>query len=415
MISRQDDINLTDAAFFARGDIHDLFRRMRAADPVHWTQGRLRRGFWSIFKHADALTVYGGASEYFSNGKFSVGLPSSPEVEATATSESMGANRSLIASDGELHRNFRKAFNAMFLPRATRQYEVPGRILVAEILNEVLARGRCEFVSEIAARLPVALICEMMAIPLSDRAPLFDLASKAMAQEDPEYNLNSSAADARNRAWQEIIRYCVFAASDRRRRPGPDLMSVIANARVLGGRPLTDEEIGYNGLMFLIGGLDTTRNAIAGGLLELIRAPFQMRRLRADRSLMLPAVEEILRFTSAVTHSMRTALKDTEIRGKQIRADEWVVVWNASANRDEEVFPDPDKFDVGRAPNDHLALAHGEHFCLGAHLARVEIRLIFEEILNRLFDIELDGEVEWVASNLFHGIKRMPIRFKSLA
>jgi len=411
MITRQDDINLTDARFFAHGDIHDLFRRMRAADPVHWTQGRLKRGFWSIFKHDDACTVYRGAWEHFSNGKFSIGLPSSPEVEAVVTPESLGANRSLIASDGELHRDFRKAFNTMFLPRAIKQYEDSGRKLVLEILDRVRARGRCEFVTEVAARLPMAIICDMMAIPRHDWQLMFDLVNQAMGPEDPEYQVKSTAVETRNKAWREAVGYCIKTALDRRGSSGTDLVSVIANARVLGGRLLTEEELGYNGLMFLVGGLDTTRNSIAGGLLELIRNPDQMRRLRQDRSLMHPAVEEILRWTSAITHSMRTALTDTEIRARKIKAGDWVVVWNASANRDEEAFANPGQFDVGRDPNDHVAFARGEHFCLGAHLARLEIRLIFEEILDRMVDLELDGEVEWLASNLMHGIKRMPIRF----
>jgi cytochrome P450 len=412
MTTRQDDINLTDANFFAKGDVHGLFRRMRVEDPVHWTQGRLKRGFWSIFKHEDAYAVYRGASEYFSNSKFSIGLPSSPEVEAAATPETMGANRSLIASDGELHRDFREAFRAMFLPRATKRYEDSGRKLVLEILDEVVTRGRCEFVSDVATRLPMAIIGDMMAIPRKDWQLMFDLVNQAMGQEDPEYHVNSTAAETRDKAWRELVGYCITTALERRGSSGTGLMSVIANARVLGGRLLTEEEIGYNGLMFLVGGLDTTRNSIAGGLLELIRNPDQMRRLREDRSLMRHAVEEILRWTSGITHSMRTALKNTEIRGKKIKEGDWVVVWNASANRDEETFANPNTFDVARNPNEHLALAHGEHFCLGAHLARLEIRLVFEEILDRMTDLELDGEVEWLASNVLHGIKRMPIRFK---
>jgi cytochrome P450 len=411
MITHEDDINLTDVHFFAKGDIHELFRRMRAADPVHWTQGLLKRGFWSVFKHEDAYTVYKGASEYFSNGKFSVGLPSSPEVEAAVKPELMGSDRMLVASDGELHRDFRKAFNAMFLPRAIKQYEASGRKLVLEILDEVLPRGRCEFVTEVATRLPMAIICDMMAIPRKDWQLMFDLVNQAMGPEDPEYKVEATAAETRNKAWKEAVGYCVKTCLERRGGSGTDLLSVIANARVLGGRLLTNEELGYNGFMFIIGGLDTTRNSIAGGLLELIRNRDQMHRLREDRSLMRPAVEEILRWTSAITHSMRTALKDTEIRGRKIKEGDWVVVWNASANRDEEAFVNPDQFDVGRDPNDHYAFAYGEHFCLGAHLARLEIRLIFEEILDRMPDVELDGEVEWLASNLLHGVKRMPIKF----
>ncbi len=411
MITPQDDINLTDAHFFAKGDIHDLFRRMRAADPVHWTQGRLKRGFWSIFKHEDAYTVYKGASEYFSNGKFSVGLPSSPEIEAAFNPDLTGCNKMLVASDGELHRDFRKAFNAMFLPRAIRQYEHSGRKLVLEILDDVLPRGRCEFVTEVATRLPMTIAFDMMDIPRKDWPLMTDLVNRAMGPEDPEFQVDSSAVATRDKAWGQAVGYCIKTALERRGSSATDLLSVIANARVLGGRLLTDEEIGYNGFMFIIAGLDTTRNAIAGGLLELIRNPAQMRRLREDKSLMRPAVEEILRWTSPITHSMRTALKDTEIRGRKIRQGDWVVVWNAAVNRDEEVFADPEKFDIARDPNDHFAFAYGEHFCLGAHLARLEMRLIFEEILDRMPDVELDGEVEWLASNLLHGLKRMPIKF----
>jgi cytochrome P450 len=410
MITHQDDINLTDVHFFAKGDIHDLFRRMRAEDPVHWTQGLLKRGFWSIFKHEDAYTVYRGASEYFSNGKFSVGLPSSPEVEAISP-DLVGSNKMLVASDGELHRDFRKAFNSMFLPRAIKQYEGSGRALVNEILDDILPKGRCEFVTEVATRLPMAIICDMMAIPRKDWGLMFDLVNQAMGPEDPEYKVGSSAAETRNKAWGDAVRYCTELALSRRGTSATDLLAIIANAKVLGGRMLTPEEIGYNGFMFIIGGLDTTRNSIAGGLLELIRDRSQMQRLREDKSLMKSGVEEILRWTSAITHSMRTAVKDTEIRGRKIREGDWVVVWNASVNRDEEVFPNADHFDVARTPNDHFAFAYGEHFCLGAHLARLEIRLIFEEILDRMPDVELDGEVELLASNLLHGVKRMPIKF----
>ena len=411
MITRQDDINLTDSHFFVRGDIHDLFGRMRAADPVHWTQGLLKRGFWSVFKHEDAYTVYRGASDYFSNGRFSVGLPSSPEIEAVVKPEEQGSNRMLVASDGELHRDFRKAFNAMFLPRAIRQYEGSGRKLVNEILDDILPRGRCEFVTEVATRLPMTIAFDMMAIARSDWPLMTDLVNQAMGAEDPEYQIDSSAVATRDKAWGQAVGYCIKSALERRGSSATDLLAVIANARVLGGRLLTDVEIGYNGFMFIIAGLDTTRNAIAGGLLELIRNRDQMQRLREDRSLMRPAVEEILRWTSPITHSMRTALKDTEIRGRKIKEDDWVVVWNASANRDEDAFVNPDQFDVARDPNDHFAFAYGEHFCLGAHLARLEIRLIFEEILDRMPDVELDGEVEWLASNLLHGLKRMPIKF----
>lgn len=410
MITRQDDLNLTDAHYFATGDVHGLFKRMRAEDPVHWTQGHLKRGFWSIFKHADAYTVYRGASALYSNGGFGVAMPSSSEVEATFDPDKMGCNKMLVFSDGVLHSGMRKAFNSLFLPRAIKQFEASGRRLAVEIIDDVLPHGRCEFVTEVATRLPMAIICEMMKIPRSDWGLMFDLVNQAMGPEDPEYQVGSSPAETRMNAWAQAVAYCTRLALERRGGAGTDLLSVIGNAEVM-GRQLTNEEIGFNGFMFVIGGLDTTRNTIAGGMLELIRDPSQMKRLREDQSLIPTAVEEMLRWTAPITHSLRTALKDTEIAGRKIEQGDWVVVWNASVNRDEDVFPHADRFDVARTPNDHFSFAYGEHFCLGAHLARLEIRLIFEEILARMPEAELDGDVERLASNQLAGIKRMPIKF----
>jgi cytochrome P450 len=409
-ITAQDDFNLTSARFFATGNIHDLFRRMRSADPVHWTQGSLKRGFWSIFKHSDALQIHKGASRYFSNAKFSIGLPSSSEVEAAATPDSIGANRSLIASDGELHRDFREAFHPMFVPTAVQRYEPLARECAIRTLESALDRGRCEFVTDVAAQLPMMIICEMMGIPNHDWQGLFELVNQAMEPEDEEYRRKLSAQTARDDAWRRLTDYCIELALKRRGDRSKDLVSAIANARVLGGRALLREELGFNGLMFLVGGLDTTRHAISGGLLQFILNPLEMRRLREDMSLLSTAVEEILRWTSPVAHSLRVALKDIELRGRRIKEGDWVVVWNPSVNRDEAVFPAAEVFDIGRHPNEHLAFAHGEHFCLGAHLARLEIRVIFEELFRRVSKIELDGEAEWVASNVFHGMKRLPVR-----
>jgi cytochrome P450 len=409
MITKQDDIDLTDVHFFAKGDIHSLFKRMRAEDPVHWTEGLLRHKFWSLFKHEDAYTIYRGATEIFAN-RPTVGLPSSVDMETGSSSGQSGSNKMLVSSDGEFHKGLRKAFSPLFLPRAIKQFETSGRRLVTEILDEILPRGRCEFVTEVATRLPMVIICEMMKIPRADWGLMYDLVNQAMGAEDPEYKVGSSAAATRNNAWAQAISHLTELALERRGGDGADLLSLIANAQVM-GRLLERDEVGYNAFMFVIGGLDTTRNAITGAMLEFIRDPAQLRRLRDIPSLMPTAVEEILRWTSPITHSRRTAVRDTEIRGRKIRKGDWVVVWNASANRDEEVYSDPDRFDVARTPNEHFAFAYGEHFCIGAHLARLEIRLIFEDIMARMPDMELDGEVERLASNVLAGIKRMPIRF----
>ncbi|HXR36473.1 MAG TPA: cytochrome P450 [Candidatus Binataceae bacterium] len=410
MTSRQDDLNLTDPEFFATGDPHQLFKRMRTEDPVHWTQGRLKHGFWSLFRHEDAYTVYRGASEIYANGIRSVGLPSSPEVEAAVTPEMLGCGKLLVATDGEFHRGLRKALNAPFLPRAMKRYEESGRRLTGEIFDQILPRGECEFVAEVAARLPMAITWDMMEIPRKDWQMLYDMVNQVLGPDDPEYHGDASAGETAANAWQSAAEYCAQLGMERRGCQGDDFLTLIANARVL-GRELTPEQVGYNVWNFVIGGLDTTRNAISGGLLAFIQNPDQMRRLRDEPSLMPTAVEEILRWTSPITHSMRVAVKDTEIAGRKVKVGDWVVVWNASANRDELAFAEPDRFDVGRSPNEHFAFAYGEHFCIGAHLARLEIRLIFEEMMARMPDPELAGEVERVTSIVLAGIKRLPIRF----
>ena len=170
-------------------------------------------------------------------------------------------------------------------------------------------------------------------------------------------------------------------------------------------------EILFNCFLLIIGGQETTRNATSGGMLALIENPAQRERLTRDRSLLPTAVEEVLRYTSPITHIMRTATKDTEMHGQQIKAGDRVVIWNASANRDEAQFPDPDRFDVARTPNEHLALGHGEHFCLGANLARLELRVMLDEVLNRLPDLDQAGPVQRLYSNFVAGIKHMPVRF----
>jgi cytochrome P450 len=200
---------------------------------------------------------------------------------------------------------------------------------------------------------------------------LFQKVNEVLGPEDPEYRGDSSAGETAANAWRTAAEYCTELGLSRRGKEGDDFLTLIANAKVL-DRFLTPEQVGYNVWNFVIGGLDTTRNAIASGMLALIQNPAQAHRLREDKSLIPTAVDEILRWTSPITHSMRVAVKDTEIGGRGIAAGDWVVVWNMSANRDESVFDYPDSFDVGRRPNDHFAFAYGEHFCIGAHLARLD-------------------------------------------
>jgi cholest-4-en-3-one 26-monooxygenase len=274
----------------------------------------------------------------------------------------------------------------------------------------VAPRGECDFVVDVAARLPMAMICEMMAIPRTDWEPMIKWGNMVIGGEDPEYQVGGSALNTAMEGGMQIFMYCLNLAKHRRDNRGDDLLSVIGTAK-LDGDLLNDMEVGHNATMFVLGGLETTRNAISGGVLELMRNPEQWKRLAENPALMPIAIEEILRWTTPITHIMRTATRDFEWRGKKIRNDDWIVMWNPSANRDEEVFADAYRFDIARTPNYHLAFGQGEHFCIGSHLARLELRLMLEEVMRRMPDLRLTGEVERLKSFQVAGIKHMPVAF----
>jgi cytochrome P450 len=405
------DFDLTDPECFAKQDPHPLFKRLRAEDPIHWTTGRISRGFWSLTRYEDVLAVYRDAAT-FSSERYSVGLPSNPEAEAMLSPEMRGCGQMLIGTDPPRHNAMRRRFNGAFLPRAVARMEASSRQIVSEIIDAVAPRGECDFVVEVAARLPMAMICEMMAIPRPDWESMFRWGNMVLGGEDPEYQVGGNAMKTAMEGGMQIFMYCLNLAKERREHPDADLLSVIGSAE-LDGRLLNDMEIGHNAVMFVLGGLETTRNAISGGLLELMRNPDQFKRLAQKPALMPTAIEEILRWTSPIPHIMRTATRDFEWRGRKIHDGDWMVMWNPSANRDETVFPDADRFDIARTPNYHLAFGQGEHFCIGSHLARLELRVMLEEVMRRMPDIRLTGEVERLTSFQVAGIKHMPVTFQT--
>jgi cytochrome P450 len=305
----------------------------------------------------------------------------------------------------------RRAFNRLLLPRAVGRFEAPGPQLVREILDEAITRGECDFVVDVAARMPMAFICEIMGIPRKDWAAMFKWGNMVAGNEDPEYQVESgSALDTREEGSRNLGHYCMNAALERRGGDGEDLLSVLGNATI-NGRLLTRTELAHNGLLYIGAGLETTRNAISAGLLALLEHPDQMDLLLEHPEIMPTAVEEVLRWASPVTHFARVATADTELGGKQIRSGERVALWFPSGNRDETAFTNPYVFDLKRKPNDHLAFSRGEHFCGGAHLARLELRLTLEALLPRLKQIRVAGKVERLRSNFLAGIKHLPVRF----
>jgi cytochrome P450 len=380
---------------------------LRQEDPIHWTRG-IVSPFWSVTRYDDIIAAF-SEPNLFSSMRGLI-VPSSPEMEAL-TPEMQGAGQMMIMTDPPLHNAMRRAFNRLFLPRPIGKYESPGHELVAEILDGVLERGECDFVVEVAARLPMAFICEIMGIPRKDWADMFKWGNMSVGQEDPEYQVESgSPMETRQEGAANLGRYCATLALERRGGTGEDLLSVLGNATV-NGQPLTELQLIHNGFLYIVGGLETTRNAISGGLLALIENPEQRERLVNNPALMPTAVEECLRWTSPLTHIARVATKDTELAGTKIREGDRVALWIPSANRDEKVFDDPYRFDIGRTPNEQIAFGKGEHFCAGAHLARLELRLMLTDMLQRIEQIALAGKVERLKSNLIAGIKHMPVRF----
>ncbi len=401
------DEALSDPGFFVDHDPHPLWKHLRENDPVHWTEGT-GKPFWSVTRYDDIVSVVSEPNIFSS--AYLIGLPSSPEMEQV-TPEMLGSGEMMLMTDPPLHGAMRRAFNRLLLPRAVGRFEAPGPQLVSEILQEAMARGECDFVVDVAARMPMAFICEIMGIPRQDWPNMFKWGNMVAGNEDPEYQVGSgSALDTRQEGSRCIGLYCMSASLDRRGGSGEDLLSVLGNATI-NGRLLTRTELAHNGLLYVGAGLETTRNAISAGLMALLDHPAQLERLIEHPEIMPTAVEEILRWASPVTHFARVATADAELGGKQIHKGDRVALWFPSANRDEAAFQDPYTFDLKRSPNDHLAFSRGEHFCGGAHLARLEVRLTLQAMLPRLREIRISGKVERLRSNFLAGIKHLPVRF----
>jgi cytochrome P450 len=397
-----DQIDLADLDFFVNGDIHAAFRALRAESPVHWQERTPGRGFWSITRYEDVLACYRdpqslssalGVALYFS----------APEPERS------GMGRMMIMTDPPRHPKMRQVLSRRFTPRAVAPYEARIHDIVTAIIDSVSERGECDFVVDVAAKLPTATICEMMGIDREHWDLMFTIANQTIGHHDEEYTMGRGGRETFMEAQARAAEFLLEEAKRRRKNPSDDLISALVGGSVM-GEPMPEAEIIANSFMLVLGGQETTRNATSGAMLALIENPGECAKFTANPCAP-EAIEEFLRWTSPVTHVMRTATRDLELHGHKIRAGQRVVLWNASANRDELQFADPGRFDVARTPNDHIAFGYGEHFCLGASLARLQMRIMLEQVARRLPDMELAGPVERLRSNFVAGIKHMPVRF----
>jgi cytochrome P450 len=408
------DLNLTDPAFFASGDPHALWRRMREEDPVHWTQTSYGRSYWSVTRLPDVRTVYTDPV-LFSAQKSGATLPLTAALADPARSPSirLAMEGAMLASnDPPRHNQMRRVLHHRFLPNAVARMDNFVSNLATTLIGDLINAGECDFVTDIAAKLPSTVIFEIMQLPREDWPMLFQMANMASAPADDDYGATDALA-ARTHALRTIIAYVQDLAKKRRGGGGDDLITILSEARI-DGVPFTENEIGYNGFMFIAAGQETTRNSLSGGMLELIKNPAQLTRLRNDRALLTTLPDEFVRWISPVTHVLRTATADTELAGKQIREGDWVVLWNGAANRDSQAIEGADLFDIGRPPTPHVGFGAGDHFCLGALIARLQLRHIMRAFLDHVADIELTGPVRRVASHQFPGFKSMPVRVTPL-
>jgi len=396
------EIDLTSPDSFVSGVPFEMFRTLRREAPVYRHSDPNGPDYWVVTKHSDVIHVSHNNTVFSSEERGALFFD--PENE-----EMLQMTRMIMLNmDPPKHTKLRLLVNKGFTPRMVGTLEESTRRHAKEIIDRVGPKGECDFVTEVAAELPLLVIAELMGVPIEDRARVFEWSNKLIGQDDPEYN--NSREEAQN-VSAELYAYANELAAVRRKDPRDDIITTLLNAEV-DGEKLTEYEFDLFFMLLAVAGNETTRNAITHGMHALIDNPAQRQRLIDDPSLINTAVEEILRWASPVMHFRRTALEDTEIRGTPIKAGDKVVIWYISANRDEEMFENPDVFDVGRTPNEHIAFGGGgPHFCLGANLARLEIKVIFEEVVKRLPDMELAGPVRRLRSNFINGVKEMPVRY----
>jgi cytochrome P450 len=392
-----DKINIADPFLFSDGDPHAVWQAMRIRDPVRWQRTDGQHGFWSITKHADVERVLRDPHAFTSEGGTLIALIGRPDP---------ASRQQLSATDPPRHTKMRAPIQRFLTGHAPTRFEPTIRGRVREVLANGLAGEPFDFAAAMRA-LPMATFGASMGVPKADWDRLSELAAMAIAYDDPAYRLESGSDVTMRRAHRELFAYFQDAMDERRRLPGDDLLSILLNLRI-DDQPLSPGAVLANCYLLLIGSMITVPEIPKSALLELITTGRYAE--WAERPDLLDSgVEEALRWGTSANHVLRYATRTVQLRGKTIRAGDPVVVWFASANRDEEVFADPYRFDIRRSPNRHLAFGSGPHYCVGFGIARITLRLLFEELFSSFESFELAGEVVHLRSNFIAGITRLPV------
>jgi len=404
-----DPLDLVDPERFAkRGYPHPVWTRLRAEAPVARLEPPGFHPFWAITKLADIVEI-SSQPEIFSNAYGLTLVPSEQPLVPVGS-------EMVVMLDPPRHRPVRKLASKRFTPRAVRDHGQDIESIAAEILDAAATGGElrnCDFVQAVAAPIPIGVMSWIMGVPREDWDLLYRLTNEVIGASDPEFQREGETPEKTSRrARKELHVYLKGLIEKRRSEPGDDLMSELLGAE-LDGEPLPYSLLIQNAELFVEAGNETTRNAISGGLLAFCEHPAEWEKLKADPELLPSAVEEILRWVSPIAYFIRVARVDYELRGQKIRAGEQLALYYASANRDEEVFENPFEFRVDRdRKSRHVAFGVGEHVCLGAHIARLELETVFRHLLERLEEFELAGPVGRLRSTVNGGIKHLPLRYR---
>jgi cholest-4-en-3-one 26-monooxygenase len=401
------DIDLTDSKHFVDGVPHDWFSFLRHNAPVWWHEEADGPGFWAVTSYNECVAV-NRDYEHFSSADKATFIWELDE-------ENLAQLQLLMLNmDPPLHTRYRRLVNKGFTPRMINQLHDRIHVATDRIIDNVIETGTAEFVTDIAAELPLVVIAELLGVPNEDRHKMFDWSNRMIGNQDAEYQNSAEsqeATEAAQLASMELYAYASQLFGQKRADPKDDLMSVLTQVE-MEGEKLSDLELELFFLLLTVAGNETTRNLISGAMVAFFENPDQWELLQRDRSLLPSAVEEMLRYVSPVMNFRRQTTSAFELGGQKIGADEKVVFFHVSGNRDETVFENPHAFDITRDPNPHIAFGGGgPHFCLGANLARMEIRVMFEHLLDRMPDIRLNGEVERLQSQFISGVKHIPVAF----
>jgi cholest-4-en-3-one 26-monooxygenase len=400
------EIDLLDRDRFTQGIPHEWFTWLRANAPVFHHEEPGGDGFWVITRYDDIVTANRDAGSFSSSQELGgVVMLEGPTAPIPGTEM---AGEMMLFMDPPRHTRYRKLVNRGFTPRMIAALEVHVRELTVDIVEAAIAKDECDFVVDIAAELPLEVIAELLGVPREDRHKLFDWSNRMVGSEDPEYQVAEAAV---TEAQVEMFMYAQALAAERRADPKPDIVTTLLEAEIEGDQ-LSEMDFNLFFMLLSVAGNETTRNAIAHGMNAFLEHPDQWELLVSDPSRYIGgAVEEILRWASPVMFFRRNATRDVELGGQTIKAGDKISLWYISANRDESVFDEPFRFDITRDPNPHIAFGGGgPHFCLGAQLARLEIRLLFEELARRVPRPEALGEPDRLRSNFIGGIKHLPVR-----